>query len=78
MHIKDVSLVKSASDNAHCRIIGVVDNLKCTSLESQLSIIIGPCTVKEFNIIVIVLDIQFKLLKHRNLVEEPINAVSRN
>lgn len=76
MNMNSASFLTNISDDIHCRNIGAVNNLQYLSLEHELKKVVRSHTVHGFRIVVILLYIQFKAIKDRNLVGVPINIVA--
>ena len=77
MHLNDVPFLISVSHDFRCGTAGAVDNLKCHILESELSNVVRCYRVREFNVVLITVDIQFKSLKDRNKIGVKFNVVSK-
>ena len=69
--------VAYVSENARRGAIGALNNLKCMSFESELESSIISHPTRCFYIALILVDIQFKDLKDRNLLRVEVNAVSK-
>lgn len=65
------------SHNIHYNIVGVVDNLKCPTLEHELKKIVRSYTLQGFHMILIIVNMQFKSLSNYNQVGVKFNIVSK-
>jgi len=77
MYINDIPFLTSILENINYRTMGIVDNLKCPHLELEIKSIVRSYLVHRFRIVIIIVDIQFKILKDRNLVSIPFNVILR-
>ena len=77
MHENDVPFLTTMSENMHYGTIASADHLKCHSLEFELKKVIRSHAVRCFRAALLVVDIQFKPLKDRNLLDIVINVVSK-
>ena len=77
MHTNDVTFLTSVSKEIHYRTILAVDNLEVETLERGLKNVVRAYSIRDFHVILILVDIQFKVLKDRNKVGMPINTVSK-
>ena len=68
MHANDIPFLKTTYENIHCEKIVAMENLKCQSLEFELKSVIRSYAIRGFCIKLVVVDIQFKTLKDRNLL----------
>ena len=76
--LNDVPFLVSTPENIHCGTGVALPNMKCMSLELELKNVARSFAVISFQVIVICVDIQFKVLKHRNLFGVETNAASRD
>jgi hypothetical protein len=77
MHVNDVPFLTSIFNNVHYGTIVAVNNMKCPILEYELRKILYSYAVRSFNIIIILVDKQFKSLKEKNKVSAPFNLVCK-
>ena len=75
--INNVLFLTSISKHIHFDTANTVDNLKCTTLKTQLKNVVRCYAIRGFKIVIILVDPQFKALKDRNLVGVPFNVSSR-
>ena len=76
-HVNDVPFLTSTSNHIQYGTCHVIDNLKADALESGIKNIIRCYAIRGFNVVVVLVGIQFKCLKDRNILDKPINVVSR-
>ena len=77
MHLNEFPFLTTVSRDIHCGAALVVDNLTCSVLEEGLKNMVRGHKLRGFNVVVIMLDKQFKSIKDRSRVGVPINLVSR-
>ena len=75
MHVNDIPFLTSVSHDMHYGTSLAVDNLTAPVLERGLRNAVRKYNIRGFNVVVIILDTQFKSLKERNKVGVPINLV---
>ena len=68
MHANNIQFLTRISANTHDGTINVVDNPECLTLEAELKNSFRPCTIREFRVVIILLDLKFKALKDCNIV----------
>ena len=72
-----VPFLKSISNHVHYGTFHTIDNLKADALESGVKNVTRCYAIRGFNIVVVMVDVQFKCLKDRNRLDKPMNTVSR-
>ena len=77
MFLNDVLFLTTISEYIHYSTANAVDNLKCPSLEYQFKNVVRSYAIREFHIVIIMVDPQFKALKDRNLIGVPFNVASK-
>jgi hypothetical protein len=77
MYVNNVPFLILLSNYIHYSTATAIDNMKADTLELGLKNIIRCYTIYGFNIVVILLDLQFKMLRDRNKVEVTINIISK-
>ena len=77
LHVNDVPFLTSMSNHLHYGTANAVDNMTAPTLEAGVKNIIRSYAVRGFGVGVIFLDIQFKCVKDRNMLEIPVVIVSR-
>ena len=78
IHLNDIPFLISLLENTHYRKAIVIDNMKCFKLENELRNVIYSYTMWGFQIILIIVDIQFKALKDRNAIGVAFNVVAHS
>ena len=66
MFLNGYPFLASISEHIHYGTEITVDNLKCSSIESQVKSVIRYYDIRGFSAVLIGVDIQFKALKDRN------------
>jgi len=77
MFLNDVPFLTTISEYIHYSTANAVDNLKCLLLEYQFKNVVRSYAIREFRIVMIMVDPQFKALKDRNLIGVPFNVASK-
>ena len=77
MHVNDVPFLTTISSNMHYGTISTLNNLECASLEFELKNVGRSYALRGFRISMIVVEIQFKSLKDRNLLGIVVHVVSK-
>ena len=72
-----IPFLTSISNHIHYRTTMSMGNMNIASLEVGLENIIRCYALRRFNIVVVLVDIQFKYLKDRNKIGKSINIVTR-
>lgn len=67
----------SLSHDIYYSTVAAVDNLKFNTLEVELKNVIHYHAVRDFHVVLIILDVQFKSLRYRNRVGVKLNVISR-
>ena len=78
MHVNNMPFLISLSEHLHHGAIGVIDNLCCETLNDRLKLFIRSYAIRGFRITMILVDMQCKALKDRNLIGVAFNVVSRD
>jgi len=78
MYVNNMPFLTSISKYMHYRAIRAVDNLECAILESDLENVVHYYVVRGFNMVLIVVNNQFRWLKDQNKVGMKINLVSKD
>ena len=73
--MNNVLFLASTSHHFHYGSISAADNMKCVTLEMELQNIQRCCAVREFQLILIIVDVQFKCLKDRNRLGTHVNVL---
>ena len=77
MHLNDIPFLTSISEHIHYGTANTIDNLASVKIEDELKNVVCSYAVRGFRITLIIVDIQFKILKDRNAVGVTFNVVSR-
>ena len=77
LHINDIPFLTSISNYIHYSTANTGSNMKANTLELGLQNIVRFCAICRFNIVIILVDIQFKSLKNRNKISVMINIMSK-
>ena len=76
VHLNGVIFLTLISNHIHCGTANAIDNMKEDALEVGLKNIVKCYAIRGFNAVVILVYIQFKILKDRNRVGVSVNIVS--
>ena len=74
--LNDIPFVITILENIYYRTVNTVNNMKCILLEFELQNIVRSYSIRWFRIIVLIVDIQLKVLKDRNMIEVLVNIVA--
>ena len=77
MHIDGILFLTSLSEHMHYSTAELIDNITCIKLENKLKNVARCYAVRCFRVTVILLDMEFKVLKDRNIVGVIFNIVAR-
>ena len=78
MCLNDATLVTSMSENIHYDAASTLDNVKCTSLETEPKSVVISLSIRGLRVIVIGINLHLKSLKDCNLVGVIMTVVSRD
>ena len=77
MHLNNIPFLTSISEHIYYGTANAIDNLTCVKIEDELKNVIRSYVAGKFRITLIIVDIQFKVLKNRNTICVTFNVVSR-
>jgi hypothetical protein len=77
MHVNKVPFLVSISEHIHYGTISALDSMKIPILEEEIKRIIRMYTVRGFYVKHILVDIQFKAIRDRGLLDANVNVVAK-
>jgi hypothetical protein len=77
MHVNQVPFLVSISEHIHYGTIRGLDSMKIPTLEEEINRIIRAYSVRGFNVKYVLVDIQFKAIKDRALLDAIVNIVAK-
>ena len=77
MHVNQVPFLISVSEHIHYGTINGLNSMKIPVLEDEIKRIIRLYSVRGFNVKHILVDIQFKAIKDRGLIDAIVNVVAK-
>ena len=76
MHVNSVPFLTLVSEYIYYIIVNTIDNMEIDTLEFELKNVVRVYAIRGFNVVVILVDIQFKALKDHNKVGILISIAS--
>ena len=76
-HENEVLFLALTLDHMHYGAESIVDNIKHNNLELELQNVVRHYAIRGFNIILLMVETQFKPLKYYNKAGPPISEISR-